>query len=328
MFGKIVIAEAAVAILALVFLNSPIHALNAVASIKQADGQVRIERGKEPKKVLIGRSGLILNDRDIVTTGNRSKATILFRDGSEIRLFQKTSFEISQSMEGTASNGRRFISRILLKFGSFWGKFAEGKQKTIVQTPTVTAEIEETIVGFSESNGRFSAGVSAGMVEIGNDDERFRLKAGRMVENVSRTGSIADKIADLPYRLQIDPNRQKLSLPNQGETTSINFILQLAKAKTNENVHKSGAVYISAESDKITFPRNVRLNARGYARVQVAVHPFQKRDYKNGRIEITATMDGEDFIGVDAGEALVVYDVPKNLRGTVRIDGSSGSIRQ
>ena len=67
--------------------NCHIKAINAVASIKAISGEVKIER---LKRNIPGRKGLVLNDKDIVITGHRAKTTILFRDGSEIRLFQNS----------------------------------------------------------------------------------------------------------------------------------------------------------------------------------------------------------------------------------------------
>ena len=323
---KSTMIEVLIAILTLFLLNPTVQALNAVASIKQANGQIKVERGKDPKRMLIGHAGLILNDRDIVVTVKRSKATILFRDGSEVRLFQKTRFEIFQSKEDSTSGSRRFINKILLKFGSFWGKFARGNQQTIVETPTAIAGIKGTIISLSENNGRFSASLSSGAVAISNDEESVDLKAGQMVKEVSRTGSIENKISNLPYQIRISPDQQKISLPNLGEKTSIYFILQLVNVKSNENVNRSGDIHISAESDKIEFPETIQLNARGYTRVKATVHPFQRRDYKNGQIEIIAFLDGEEFIDVGTGQTMITYDIPEKSQKMIRIDGSSGTI--
>lgn len=320
------ILRAGIALMVL-FMFSPVaYGLNAVASIKKVDGRVQIERGQAPKRLLIGRAGLILNDHDVVITGNQSKATILFRDGSEIRLFQKTRFEISQSKEDTSTGSRKFINKLMLRFGSFWGKFTKGNQTTRVHTPTATAGIKGTIVSFKEDNGKFSASLSSGLVEIKNDDAVIDLKSGQMINNVATTGSIQDKITDLPYQIRINPDRQKIDLPRTGEQTSVFFTLQLVNVKSNTNVNRSGRIYLSVDSNKIVFPHTIQLNDRGYTRVQAKIDPFLRKDYKKGQLEIIAIMDGEQFLDVGAGQTFITYDIPKGADKTIRIDGGTGQI--
>ena len=323
--GKIAV-YVGIAFMVSICCNSTAYARQAVASIKDANGWVQIERGNNPKKKLMGRVGLILHEHDVIVTGSDSKATILFRDGTEIRVFRKTRFEVRQSKESFTADGRNFINRILLSFGSFWGKFVRGKQHTLIKTPTVTAGIKGTIAGFSEKEGRFSASLSSGAMEIGNEDGSIDLMPGQMVTDVRRTGSIRDRISPLPYQIEIWPKRQKISLPKPKEQTSFYFTLQLKNAVSNENVNKPGAVYISSDSSRIAFPEKVRLNAEGYARIQATVTPFSEKGHKNERLEIAAAMDSGDLLHVGAGRAIIEYDTPATPRKVIKIDGSSGKI--
>ncbi len=310
----------------LFFITPTSYALNAVASIKRVKGEVQVERGERQKKLMTGRVGLVLNDHDVVITGNRAKATILFRDGSEIRLFPKTRFQITKSKETTSGGKRKFINRFMLKLGSFWGKFSKGKQSTLIRTPTATAGIKGTTVAFSQKNGKFSAALSSGVVSIQNQDGKIDLQPGQMVENLEETGSIQEKIVDLPYQIRINPEHQKIKPPKQGDEATVFFTLQLIDTKANKNIAKSGEVYVSINSDKLVFKQNIRLNSRGYARIQAKVLPFGKKEYQKGRLEIYAVMDGEEFMNVGAGHTLVTFDVPKGAGKTFRIDVNSGSI--
>jgi hypothetical protein len=307
--------------------TSQVFALNAVASLKKVDGHVQVER-RTPDKKLIGRIGLVLKDQDTIITGNRSKATILFRDGSEIRVFQKTRFTISNSKESGSSGSRLFINKLILKLGSFWGKFSKGKQKTFIETPTATAGIKGTIVSFKEQNGKFSASLATGSVSIKNDDASVILTPGKMVNEISKTGSIKDKIVNLPYQIQISPDQQRIYIPPAGEESSVYLSLQLIDVKSNKNVNQKGPIYLSVNSDKLIFPDKISLNNRGYTRIKATVKPFLSKDYKDGKIEIIAIMDGEKFINVSSGFTMMSYDMPKSSIKTIKIDSQSGEIEQ
>jgi hypothetical protein len=307
--------------------TAPIFALNAVASLKKVDGHVQVERGTS-NNTLIGRMGLILKDQDTIITGDRSKATILFRDGSEIRVFQKTRFTISNSKESELSGSRILINKLILKLGSFWGKFTKGKQNTFIETPTATAGIKGTIVSFKEQNGKFSASLAMGSVTIENDDNSIVLNPGTMVNEITKTGSIQDKIVGLPYQIQINPDQQKIDIPGEGEESTVYLSLQIINVKTNKNVNQNGPIYLSVDSDRLEFPNRISLNKRGYTRIKAKVKPFSKKDYKNGKVEIIAIMDGEKFINVSSGHTFLTYDMPKSSIKTFKIDSQSGGIEQ
>lgn len=311
------------AFLALLFLpQQPLFAINAVASIKNVTGEVKIQRSK---RNIPGRKGLVLKDQDVVITGYNAKTTLLFRDGSEIRLYQNSRFMIEKSEELEGSQ-RGFFNNLILKTGSFWGNFTKKKQRTRVVTPTATCGIKGTSVSFSERNGKLDVSLSTGVVELENEDEKITLAPGKMVKGITQSGSFKNKIEDLPYRLMIEPDNKHIKLPTQGNTEKIDFTLQIINTKTKQNVARSGIVFFSFKSDKMLFPGNIQLNDRGYARVSATVKPFQKGDYGNGRLEIVAVAEGENFMDVGTGQTILTFDVPKKFRKTIQIDATSGEV--
>jgi hypothetical protein len=72
-----------------------------------------------------GREGLLLYERDLVRTGVDGKATILFRDGSEIRLIENTEFQIQEASEHGAGE-RTFRRKLLLRFEPSLSNFLAG----------------------------------------------------------------------------------------------------------------------------------------------------------------------------------------------------------
>jgi hypothetical protein len=299
-----------------------VQAINAVASIKETNGEVKIER---LRRNIPGRKGLILDDQDVVITGANANVTILFRDGSEIRLFQNTRFiiEKSEEMEGPQ---RGFLNNFLLKTGSFWGKFTKNTQKTRIVTPTATCGIKGTSVSFAERNGKLDVSLSTGSIEIENEDEKVELQAGKMINGITPTGTFKEKIKDLPYLLEMEPDSSQITIPTTGNEHKVDFTLQVVNVKTKQNESRSGSVFFSLQSDKIVFPEKVILNERGYARVTATIKPFQKADYGEGRIEIEAVTEGESAMDIGTGQVLLTFDIPKQFQKTIRIDATSGQV--
>ncbi|MBU3917100.1 FecR family protein [bacterium] len=313
------------------------YALNAVATLTAIFGDVKLQRVKDGvRSNEPGQKGMILEDKDLVITGPNARTTLLFRDGSEIRLFQNTEFMIEKTIELKGVKKRGFFNSFQLNMGSFWGKFTKNRQKTTIKTPTATCGIKGTSVSFSERNGQLNVSLSTGAIELENEDEKILLKAGKMIEGITRTGSFNKKVKDLPYFIEIKPDNNKIIIPTKGNTSKINITIQMMNVKTKQNVERSGRVYLSLETvvldtdrqktDKIVFPENITLNDRGFARFTAQILPFNEGDYGRGKIEILAIVEGEDFMNVGAGQTMLSYDIPQKLQKTVNIKANTGEV--
>ena len=318
-------------VMSLFFFTVPtVHALSAVASIKNMLGDVKIHRFQ---RFIPGRRGLVLNDEDVVITGQKAKATIIFRDGSEIRLFQNSNFTIEKSEEiqgkgkGFLKRFRLFSNKIKLSTGSFWAKFTKGHQQTRISTPTATCGIKGTVVSFSHRNDKLNVSLSIGEIELENEDEKITLSSGKMIEGITKRGTFKEKIKALPYRLTIIPDNPKIKIPTVGNENQIFFTLQLIDIETMKNFEMSGDVYISMPLDKIVFPESIKLNKRGYSRLAAIVKPFQKADYGVGQVEVLAMIEGQRFMNVGAGQTMLTYDIPKKNPRTIQIDATTGEVK-
>ncbi|MCP4753631.1 MAG: FecR domain-containing protein [Proteobacteria bacterium] len=310
-------------IIVFLFITPSVNAISAVASIKTSQGDVKIQR---VNRMITGRKGLVLNDEDLIITGQSAKATILFRDGSEIRLFQNTRFVIEKSQEAKGAR-RGFLNRFKLNVGAFWGKFAKGSQTTKIVTPTATCGIKGTNASFSQRKEGLNVSLSQGAIELENEDEKIVLHSGKMIKGVTKRGSFKHNVTDIPYRIGITPDSKKIQIPTEGNEGKINFTIQIYNVKTKHNVERSGNIFISLPLDKIVFPSKIRLNKRGYKRVTARIKPFQKGDYGNGRVEITAIADGESYMNVGSGQTILTFDIPEKIQKTIRIDANTGKIR-
>lgn len=297
-------------------------AADAVASIKDFKGNIEIERGNTH---LPARTGLILYDKDTVVTGKRARVTIVFRDGSLIRLFTNTRFLIEKSVE-SKKGSRKFLHHFFLELGSFWGKFTKKYQSTTIRTPTVTAGIKGTTLSMAERNDKSTVSLSSGAVTVKNDEETLELQPGQIVSGITRLGSISDKVKDLPFHLTIKADQTQINAPETGKEVEVYFTLQMVQTISNQNSFRTGPVYISHEYENIRFEPNIRLNARGFARIKATVKPFQEKNSLRNIIEITAIMDGETFIDVDAGRAQLTVLQTGQKAKTIQIDVNSNKM--
>ncbi len=297
-------------------------ALSAVASIKNFQGQIEIERGHTR---LTGRTGLILYDKDMVVTGKTGKVTIAFRDGSLIRLFTNTRFLIEKSVE-SKKGSRRFLHHFFLKIGSLWGKFTKKYQNTVIRTPTATAGIKGTIVAMAERNDKLSVGLTSGAVTVTNDDDTFDLQPGQILNEITRQGSIKDKIKNLPFHLVIKADQTEIKVPEPEEEIAVFFTLQMVQKKSNRNAFREGPVYVSHAFDNIQFDADIHLNERGYGRIKAIVRPFQGENSFRETIDIMMIMDGEDFLDVEAGHTRLIFVQTGQKAKTLKIDVNSDKI--
>lgn len=316
--------KACILIATAVLLVAPqaLYAINAVASIKASIGDVKVSRDN---KSISGRKGLILNDGDTIITEKNAKATILFRDGSIIRLYQNTQFVIEQSVENDSAH-RGFFNRFKLSVGSLWGKFSKNRQRTLISTPTATCGIKGTSVALSQKATSLDVALSTGLVELENEDEKIELEPGKMIKGITKRGSFQSKIEDIPYQILIMPDNKQIHIPSEGNQGTISFTLQIVDVKSRQNVAKSTRVFITVPSDKIEFPESIRLNARGYARISATIMPFQQADYGTGRLEVTAVVEEQRNMDIGSGQTVLVFDIPKKVPRVLRIDANSGAI--
>ena len=129
------------------FGHGLVIASDAVATMMEVNGNVEVTLSRTLRTTQ-GRNGLLLYAKDRIRTGLDGKATILFRDGSRLRLFENTEFVIEAVTEQKSNTGRSFQYKLLLKLGAIWSHFAENHQDTKIQTKDATISIQKLRCGF------------------------------------------------------------------------------------------------------------------------------------------------------------------------------------
>lgn len=292
-----------------------------VANLAKLKGSVAVKRMKNRQSAEItGREGLILKEGDLVITRKNASVSIIFRDGSEVRLFQNTEFRIEAVKE---TKKRTFKNNFFMKLGSIWGSFIKGRQNTQIRTPSATIGIKGTTLNISERNNESSVSLSSGLIGIKNIDHEMDLEPGKMVKGIQRTGTIEDKVKEIPVRLSIKADKTKLQFKN-GTNEKVRLTIQLVNKNTGSNISKKGPVQFSSDmGNRIKFPQNVALNQNGYAFVEVDVPAPGDEEYQTGQSKLIAFLDGEEFAEIGSGQVTLTFDIPKKKR-TIRINMDSG----
>ena len=292
-----------------------------VASLDRLEGRAQVIVSATNRTVS-GRNGLLLKDGDTVVTKEKSRVTVKFRDGSEVRLFPKSQFVIQATKE-SKSKQRAFSYRLFLKLGSIWGKFAPQRQVASVGMPTATIGIKGTTFRAVHRNDKGRVALTEGRVEVRNERSKVDLVPGKRLPDFSATEDLTKIVQDIPLKVDIKSEKRKLAFPsNQPEEVFVS--LQLINIKSGAEVHRAGKVYFRSNYGRISYPPVSNLNQRGFARVPIVVTPPTPADDKlDGNIYVWAVIDEEE--ADDTAEGKILFTIPvRSGKERIRIESNTG----
>jgi hypothetical protein len=293
-----------------------------VASLQNMLGRVSVVQ-KSDGATVQGKVGLLLHAGDTIVTQDDSRATIKFRDGSEIRLFQNTRF-VLQTAKESVGNDRSFRYDLLLKAGSLWGLFVKQQQVAKLSTPTATIGIKGTSLRVTENNNKARVALTEGLIEVGNERKTIDLEPGKRIGDFSRLDDISTKVEAIPYKLDLKSEKRKLTFgSNQPEEVFIT--LQLMNVTTGREVPRAASIYFRSNYDKITYPPMAKLDQRGFARVPLTFLPPEAADTQlNGNVYVWAVIDSAE--ADDTGEGRILFTIPVSKGDErIKVDADKGA---
>lgn len=294
-----------------------------VASLGQVSGFVEVLSTKE-KKSLTGKDGLFLYKNDTINTQSDGLGTIIFREGSQARLFQETGLAILLSNELQTAE-RAFRHVLLMREGSLWGHFIDGRQNTEIQTSQATLEVNGTVFRLTDDGEAASVLLAEGSLVVKNGTSSVILQAGQRLFPFNKFDNLQEKVGEIPLRLVVVSEKYQLG----GVDLQIGVFwieIQLTNLLRGNNVKRPGKVYLQSNYYNLAWPENVRLNHNGFARIPIEVQPPYVGDTQfNGQIVIRAVMDGAQFEDVGEGSVLVNMQLPSR-RIQVQVRADSGNI--
>ena len=291
-----------------------------VASLSRLEGRVQVIQADSGKSVQ-GRNGLLLKEGDTVVTKDQTRVTIKFRDGSEVRMFPNSRFLVQGVRE--SSGNRNFSYKLFLKLGSVWGQFTPQRKTASIGMPTATIGIKGTTLRAVHRDGKGRVSLTEGKVDVTNDRGSVTLVPGKRLADFTRGDDLRKKIQDIPYKLDMKADKRELKFPgSKAEEVFLN--VQLVNIKNGSQVSRAGKVYLRSNYDSISFPPQVELSQRGFARVPVKISPPEAADDSlDGNIYIWSVLDEET--GDDTAEGRVLFTFPvKGTKERIRVESDSG----
>ena len=296
-----------------------------VANLERVKGNVTVTEGQSQQDVK-GRNGLLLRVGDLVMTDFDARATIKFRDGSEIRLFSNTQFLIEKVSE-TADEERGFKFDLFTKIGSFWANFVRQRQTASLRTPTATIGIKGTTLRVVERDGHARVALTEGLIDVSNDRTTIELKPGFRLTDFTKRDDLAQKIEPIPFKVDVKSETRELVF-EQNRPSEIFITLQLIDIKSGANVARSGPIYLRSNYDNITYPQAPALDQRGFTRVPLIFGvPNASHAELDGSIYVWALIDNEEADDTAEGRILFRFQAP-SVEDRIRIESETGEGRR
>ena len=292
-----------------------------VASLDRLEGRVDVIQA-ETGRTIQGRNGLLLRTGDTVVTLKKARATLKFRDGSEVRLFPASRFVI-QGVRESRTRQRAFTFRLFMKVGSFWGNFVRQRQVAQIAMPTATIGIKGTTLRAVERNNKARVALTEGLIEVRNERGAIDLTPGQRLTDFTRTDDLATKLEDIPLKIDLKSQKRELTFP-RGQAEEVFVSLQLVDIKTGREINRPGKIYFRSNYDRITYPPVAELNQRGAARLPLLFAPPEISDDKlEGNIFVWALID-EEF-GDDTAEGRILFTFPvRGGKERIRVEAETG----
>ena len=275
----------------------------AIATLLKVEGTVGAITAKSPKGRR-GINGMLLFAGDKINTAENSKATIEYRDGSRVRLFQNSQLVLNFSEEQVTAN-RTFKFQLSLNKGSLRGRFLKGLQRTRISTPTAQIVVKGTTLRLKEIDNRATVSLTEGQVEVSNLSSKIILNQGQWLHDFGRTEDLSEKVASLPNILHLKTFDYELDF-RDGKPKQLKFSVQLQNYMSAKSVARSGLVVFESDYYNIRLPKRFLLDKKGFARVLLEIDPPRLTDSKfKGLITIRAFMDQDGFDEVAEGSLVL-----------------------
>ena len=301
----------------LITLSFAALAQDAVASLYSSTGVVEVTLSKSMRTTQ-GREGLLLYERDLVRTGVDGKATILFRDGSEIRLFENTEFQIQEASEQGAGE-RTFRRKLLLRFGAFLRNFFGRSDHTVIETPHFQLKPEGTSFHVHVSKEQGSVALFSGKLLVQNVRGKAFLEPGEAVLGVNRGDILSNRIEKLNQKLQLQAEPSELV---SGRSPQKLLLRIQARGREGEVIGAGLPIRILTDGQGVRIPEELSLDKEGKAEVEVQLLASDPL-YRKGLLRFTVMVDGP--LGLKISGTEIEIRKPGAVK-RLEIDADTGQI--
>ena len=180
-----------------ILLFTTLHSANVVAAIASLKGDVKI-RQMESAKYASAYKGQMIESGNWIKTGDDVFLAVIFLDGTNVKIHQKTEIEITSSR----LTAKELKTNMYIAEGEAWSDVnKQGNGSFKIETPTAVASVKGTEfdVVYDFNSGSTMLKVISGEVEFGNDN------IGNILANAME-GSEINKDTKEPSKYKITEN--------------------------------------------------------------------------------------------------------------------------
>lgn len=223
-------------------LNYWVAAASPVASVQTITGPLSVQRGVRGSLVTVAARHASLNVGDFVQTAGASRATLLFSDGSQIKLDYNTRVEITTPV--TLRSGKKSLFRVIR--GQVYGRLRPGQGAQTVSASLVVegtefnlAVSDDGVATLTVINGQVEFFNPFGSVLVGNSQQSIARPGAAPTTpvTIANTGLIIEWTLDLS-RAVVPREQFFVSLQRQTVRESLAIRGARARAVDDASTHR------------------------------------------------------------------------------------------
>ncbi|MDX2470765.1 MAG: FecR family protein [SAR324 cluster bacterium] len=220
-----------------------------------------------------------IKEGDHITTGPDGKATIVYADGTEVRVFSNSKVKASFNNGLLSAN---------VKKGSIWAHIPKRKKnraRFALRTAEAIIGIRGTTLAVdARKPEKTNIGMFEGVVSVRNGKLKTSLASGQLMRGVEKTGSLKKKIEPITQHLEVTSSTKALDLQR---TDSLRINVKLVSSGATPPPTE-GLVFISVNIRQTTLNRQLTLDAHGRAQTTIK---FNTKTPKKNVLVVHALME-------------------------------------
>ena len=277
-----------------------------IALLSQVSGEVRMWQDQQ-QTTQKATEGALLSSNHHLRTLDDGKVTLLLRDGSEVRVLEKTQLHFIRKAERTLTPSGSL--QITLYHGTLSAWFRQRSVPHQLTTPALSIESGKAEFQVQATKSHTSVAVASNSVRVRYRASTLMLKAGSRIYRARVNNKLFRTMNPVPHALQLQLVTPQ-EIPNLTTDIPIEFSVNLVRRGRNDEVDRPGLIRLTANYYGFDFPERVTLNRNGKAVVRGTLKPPHPEDRLfNGKVVIRATTDNLGLFGVERGTLSVTIPV-------------------
>ncbi len=276
-----------------------------IAVLSQVSGEVRMWQDQATAAQRVTEGTLLFANHHLRTLDD-GKVTLALRDGSELRVLEKTQLHLVRKSERTLTPSGSL--QVTLYHGTLSAWFRKRGVSHRLTTPALSIESGKAEFQVQATKSHTSVAVASSSVRVRNRAATLMLKAGTRIYRARVNDKLFQTVNPVPHALQLKlVNPQEIT--NVASDLPVEFSVSLIRRGRGGGVDRPGWVRLTSSYDRLEIPQRVPLKRDGKAVVQGTLKPPHPEDRLfNGKVRVRATTDNLGLFGVERG--LLNFAIP------------------